>query len=47
MLEELVHVDAEGFVVTVDGCPIGGFATLPGAADAGEDWRDDFVAQGQ
>jgi hypothetical protein len=44
VLEEFVHVDAEGFVVAVDGCPSGGFATLSGAADAGEDWRDDFVA---
>jgi hypothetical protein len=44
VLEEVVHVDAEGFVVAVDGCPSGGSAALSEAAVAGEDWRDDFVA---
>ncbi len=38
------HADAEGFVVTVDLGPAGGFASHPQAADAG-DGGDNLVAQ--
>lgn len=47
MVEEGLHVDAEGFVVAVDAGPVGGFAAHPGASDAGEDGYDDVVAQCQ
>jgi hypothetical protein len=44
-VEEGLHADAEGLVVTVDGGPVRGLASAAGAADAGDDWRDDVVAQ--
>lgn len=44
-MEELVHGDAELFVVAIDGGPTGGFASAAGAADAGQDGADDVVAQ--
>jgi hypothetical protein len=42
--EEGLHVDAEGFVVAVDCCPVSGFAPKAGAVDAGDDGADDLVA---
>jgi ABC-2 type transport system ATP-binding protein len=44
VVEEGLHVDAEGLVVAVDAGPGLGFAAHPGAADPGEDGRDDLVA---
>ena len=46
-MEEVLHADAEGLVVAVDGGPVGGFAAAAGAADAGEDGGDDLVAEGE
>jgi hypothetical protein len=46
-MQEVVHVDAEGLVVAVDGGPVSGFATAAGAADASEYGADDLVAQGE
>jgi hypothetical protein len=37
VVEEGLHVDAEGFVVAVDACPGGGSAPAAGAADSGEE----------
>ena len=42
-----LHIDADSFVVAVDAGPGAGFAAHPWAADAGEDGRDDLVAQGE
>ena len=41
-----MHIDAESFVVTVDACPVRGFASHAGAAHRGQDRGDDLVAQG-
>jgi hypothetical protein len=46
-VEEAVHIDADLLVVAVDAGPGGGFASKPGAADAGEDGLDDVFAQGE
>lgn len=46
VVEELVHADAELFVVAVDGCPVRWLAAATGAAHPGEDGGDDVVAQG-
>ena len=46
-MEEGLHVDADLFVVAVDAVPGLGFSTHPWAADAGEDGRDDLVAEGE
>ena len=49
MLEDALQVDADGFVVTVDGCPSGGFATTSGLrtpAKMGE-MTSSRVGQGQ
>jgi len=40
-------MDADLFVVTVDACPLRGFASHAGAADPGEDRGDDPVTQGE
>ena len=42
-----MHVDADSFVVTVDACPVRGFASHAGAAHRGEDRGDDLVAEGE
>ena len=42
-----MHGDAEGFVVAVDGGPVGGFAFQSWTADSGEDGADDLLAQGK
>ena len=47
MVEERLHVDAESFIVTVDACPVRGFASHPWATDSGEDGGDDLVAEGE
>ena len=47
MVEEGLHVDADLFVVTVDACPVRGFASHAGAAHRGEDRSDDLVAEGE
>jgi hypothetical protein len=47
IVEEHLHIDADSLVVTVDGCPVCGFATHAGGAHPGEDRRDDLVAQGE
>jgi phage terminase large subunit-like protein len=47
VVEEGLHADAEGLVVAVDGCAGGGFAAAAGAADAGQDGRDDVIAEGE
>src|SRR6266536_6506832 len=47
VVEEPLHADAEGLVVTVDGGPVRGLAAAAGAADAGDDRRDDVVAEGK
>jgi hypothetical protein len=36
VVEEVLHADAEGLVVAVDGGPVCGFAAAAGAADAGD-----------
>ena len=41
-----LQVDAQGFVVAVDGGPGHGFAAHSWAADTGDDGRDDLVAEG-
>ena len=46
-MEEGLHADAEGLVVSVDGGPVCGFAAEPGAADTGQDGADDLVAEGE
>jgi hypothetical protein len=40
-----LHIDADSFVVTVDGCPVRGFTSHARAAHRGEDWGDDLVAR--
>ena len=47
VVEEGLHVDAQGFVLPVDAGPVGGFGSKPGAADPGQDGADDLIAQGQ
>ena len=47
MCEQGLQVDAEGFVVAVDGGPGDGFAAFSWAADTGDDGRVDLVAQGE
>ena len=47
MVEEVVHVAAEGFVVAVDGGPGGWWSAAAGDADTGEDGGDDVIAQGE
>jgi hypothetical protein len=44
VVEEMLHGDANLFVVAVDNCPAGGLAAVAGAAEAGEDGGDDLVA---
>jgi hypothetical protein len=47
VVEEGLHAGAEGFVVAVDGSPVGGLASYAGAADPGQDGGDDLVAEGE
>ena len=47
MPEQGLHADAEVLVVAVDGGPDLRFASHAGAADPGEDRRDDVVAEGE
>jgi hypothetical protein len=45
--EEGLHVDPEGFVVSVGLGPVSGLAAASWAADAGQDRADDLVTQGE
>jgi hypothetical protein len=45
--EQGLHADAEVLVVAVDGGPVFGLAAHAGAADPGQDRRDDVVAEGE
>jgi hypothetical protein len=46
VLEQGLHADAEVLIVAVDGGPVLGLAAHAGAADPGQDGRDDVVAEG-
>ena len=46
-MEEGAHVVAEVLVVAVDGGVGLGGSPGAGSADAGEDWGDDLIAQGE
>ena len=45
--EQVLHVDAQGLVVAVDGSPGCGFAAESRAADAGDNGCDDVLSQGE
>ena len=47
VVEQGLHVAAEGFVVAVDGGPVLGWAALSGCSDPGDEGGDDFVAEGE
>src|SRR5258708_25458342 len=47
VVEEVLHADAEGLVVAVDGGPVRWLASAARAAHAREDGGDDLVAEGE